>query len=328
MPYLIKNNYSFDHQGSNIRLDLLLHTNFKSLSRERIKKAIYQKIILVNNNNSVRPSNIIKKGDKVTILKDILKEHDLEPKDVGISVIYEDRDLAIINKPAGISSHPLNNLGSDTLVNGLLFKFDELSDINGHLKPGIVHRLDKDTSGIMIIAKNNDSHENIAAQFKNRDIIKNYLALVKGSVEYDEGLIDRPIGRSKIKRTIMVIDDSKGKPAQTYFRVIKRVSLKTTVKSQKFYTFILLFPRTGRTHQLRVHMKHYGHPIIGDSRYGLSSDLISRQALHAYQVKFFHPREKNQISFKAPLAVDFKNLLSKLNIVNYNLILDNILKEV
>ena len=328
MPYLIKNNYSFDHQGSNIRLDLLLHTNFKSLSRERIKKAIYQKIISVNNNNLVRPSNIIKKGDRVTILKDILKEHDLEPKDVGISVIYEDRDLAIINKPAGISSHPLNNLGSDTLVNGLLFKFDELSDVNGHLKPGIVHRLDKDTSGIMIIAKNNDSHKNIAAQFKNRDIIKNYLALVKGSVEYDEGLIDRPIGRSKIKRTIMVIDDSKGKPAQTYFRVIKRVSLKTTVKSQKFYTFILLFPRTGRTHQLRVHMKYYGHPIIGDFKYGLSSDLISRQALHAYQVKFFHPREKNQISFEAPLAVDFKNLLSKLNITNYNLILDNILKEV
>jgi len=142
------------------------------------------------------------------------------------------------------------------------------------------------------------------------------------------GLIDRPIGRSRVKRSSMNIDDSKGKPAQTYFRVIKRVSLQQTVKTKKSYTFIMLFPKTGRTHQLRVHMKHYGHPVLGDLRYGERSDLISRQALHAYQIRFVHPGTNKRLSFKAPLLADFKNLLSKLKIEDYNLTLENIFKEV
>ncbi|MDP8253975.1 MAG: RluA family pseudouridine synthase [Candidatus Kaelpia aquatica] len=328
MPYLEKNSYSFKYEGSGIRLDRLLHGELKDISREKIKKIIYQKAVSVNGSSAVKPSDIVREGDEVSILKNGFRENDIEPKDMGISVIYEDKDIAVINKPAGVITHPLSKSDSDTLINGLLFKFNELSNINGPLKPGIVHRLDKDTSGIMIIAKNNEAHNGIAAQFKNKEVIKIYLALVEGSVEYDEGLIVRPIGRSRIKRTIMEIDDSKGRPAETYFRVVQRVSLKITVKSKKIYTLIALFPKTGRTHQLRVHMKHYGHPIIGDSKYGKSSDLIARQALHAYHIKFFHPVKNIQINFKAPLANDFKNLLSKLGIANYNLILDNIIQEV
>ncbi|MDP8215808.1 MAG: RluA family pseudouridine synthase [Candidatus Kaelpia imicola] len=328
MPYLEKNNHSFQYEGSNIRLDQFLCGEFKNISREKIKKIIYQKSVLVNSSNAVKPSDIIKEGDRISILKRDFKEKNIEPRNMDISVIYEDEDIAVINKPAGIITHPLSGTDSDTLINGLLFKFNKLSSINGSLKPGIVHRLDKDTSGIMIIAKNNEAHNNIAAQFKNKGIIKNYLALVEGSVEYDEGLISRPIGRSRIKRTIMEIDDSMGRSAETYFRVIQRVSLKLTIKSQKFYTFIVLSPKTGRTHQLRVHMKHYGHPLVGDSKYGRGSDLIGRQALHAYHIKFFHPVKNIQMSFKALLADDFKNLLSKLGIANYNLILDNIIQEV
>jgi 23S rRNA pseudouridine1911/1915/1917 synthase len=328
MPYLEESNSGFEYKGSAVRLDLFLHSRFQNISRERIKRAIWEKNILLNGDNLLKPSDLVKEGDKVVILKELFKERPIEPKDMDIPVIYQDKDLAIINKPPGISSHPLNDLETDTLVSGLLFKFDRLSDLNGSLKPGIVHRLDKDTSGIMIVAKNNASHQNIAGQFKDKSITKSYLALVEGSVEYDEGLIDRPIGRSRVKRSSMNIDDSKGKPAQTYFRVIKRVSLQQTVKTKKSYTFIMLFPKTGRTHQLRVHMKHYGHPVLGDLRYGERSDLISRQALHAYQIRFVHPGTNKRLSFKAPLLADFKNLLSKLKIEDYNLTLENIFKEV
>jgi len=299
---------NFQFQKDSERLDMFLHSKLPDFSREKIKKLIQQGFVKVNCKNIIKPGYKLRYKDSISM---IIHETDkfLQPQDIPFSVIYEDEDIAVVNKPAGLLIHPVSlDKKIPALVNGLLFRFNQLSDINGFLKPGIVHRLDKDTSGLLIVAKNNLAHINIAGQFKDRQVLKKYLAVTEGEMSEDEGIIERPIARGKYQRKKMRIDDNKGKNAKTYFKVLKRLHS---------HTFVILYPKTGRTHQLRVHMKYYGHPIIGDSKYGRKSAFISRQALHAFYIEFRHPRTKDRMHFKAPLPRDFKDLLIKLGIKEF-----------
>jgi len=296
---------NFQFQKDSGRLDLFLHSKLPDFSRERIKKLIQQGFAKVNCKNVIKPGYKLKYKDNISMIIDEA-DKSLQPQDIPIPVIYEDEDIAVINKPVGLITHPVSlDKKTPALVNGLLYRFNQLSDINGLLKPGIVHRLDKDTSGLLIVAKNNSAHIDIAGQFKDRQVLKKYLAVTEGEISEDEGIIERPIARGKYQRRKMRIDDDKGKNARTYFKVLHRLHS---------HTFVILYPQTGRTHQLRVHMEYYGHPIIGDSKYGKKSTLISRQALHAFYIEFRHPRTKDRMHFKAPLPEDFKGLLMKLGI--------------
>ena len=298
---------NFRFQEDSGRLDLFLHSKLPGFSREKIKKLIRQGFVSVNSKKVIKPAYKLKHKDSILMAININEvEKQLQPQNIPISVIYEDEDIAVVNKPAGLLTHPVSlSKMTPALVNGLLYRFNQLSDINGILKPGIVHRLDKDTSGVLVVAKNNSSHINIAEQFKNRQVLKKYLAVTEGEISEDEGIIERPIARGKHQRTKMKIDDDRGKNARTYFKVLHRLHS---------HTFVILYPRTGRTHQLRVHMKYYGHPIIGDSKYGKKSAFISRQALHAYYIEFRHPGRETPLCFTAPLPEDFNDLLTKLGI--------------
>ncbi|MDP8233853.1 MAG: RluA family pseudouridine synthase [Candidatus Saelkia tenebricola] len=309
-------NFQFQEDGE--RLDVFLHSKLRDFSRERLKKLIREGRVKVNCKKVVKPGCKLKCNDNVLITIDKV-EQVIIPQDIPITVVYEDRDIAVINKPAGLLTHPVSLNGRPALVNALLYKFNQLSSVGGPLKPGIIHRLDKDTSGLLIIAKNNSTHINISDQFKKRLVLKKYLAVVEGEMIAEEGVIERPIARGKYQRKKMKIDYSKGKDAKTYFKVLKRLHS---------YTFVLLYPKTGRTHQLRVHMKDYGHSIIGDSKYGRKSTVISRQALHAFWIEFKHPKTKENMRFQAPLPKDFEDLLMHSGIKNYLSILENLNKEV
>ncbi|MDD5613656.1 MAG: RluA family pseudouridine synthase [Candidatus Omnitrophica bacterium] len=322
-----KKDFRFKSESSGIRLDLFLQSKFKKLSREELKEIIHNGSVLLNGKPVFKPGCKLKETDEIAVSLSGSDDRAVEPRNIEFKIIYEDDDIAVINKPAGLMVHPLSRKDKTTLVNGLVFKYESLSDLSGPFKPGIVHRLDKDTSGALIAAKNNAAHLKLASEFKNRRVVKKYLAVVEGRIEYDEGIISKPIGRDKFKRMNMRIDDAEGKPAETYYRVIERLSFKQNSKIRP-YSFLLLYPKTGRTHQLRVHMRHFGHPIVSDLRYGRNSDLISRQALHSYYLKLQHPVNGQVMSFKAELPEDFKNLLFNLGLQDYNLILDNYTSEV
>ncbi len=311
--------YSFISKQDNIRLDVFLHFNLTDISREFIKASIKRASVHVNSKTISKPSYRLKLNDNVCIRLDNVKENKLYPCDIAIEIIYEDSDIVVVNKPAGMLSHPTSSEGSDSLVNALLYKYKKLSDLSGPLRPGIVHRLDKDTSGLIIIAKNNLAHIKLAEQFKNREVLKKYLALVTGRIEHDEGIIRYPISRGKYERKKMKVDFTRGKESQTYFKVLTRLHL---------FSFVLLYPKTGRTHQLRVHMKYYNHPVVGDAKYGKRCSFIRRQALHAYCINFRHPVRGDNMSFKAELPEDFVGLLTQLGLNNYKEFLEKIDMEV
>ncbi len=294
----MKHTFIVEEAYKDLRLDIFLtHVIENVPSRTFIKKLIDSDQVFVNG----KPSKTKYKmaiGDKVEVDVD---EASFGPKDLpaqkmSLDIFYEDPDLIIINKPSGLTVHPASGDQSGTLVNGLLGRFEELSDINGTVRPGIVHRLDKDTSGLIIVAKTNVAHARLARQFEKHTVIKRYVALVEGVIQFDQGLIDAEIGRHrKYHDQRSIVEEGEGKEASTLYQVIKRF---------KKSTLVALFPQTGRTHQLRVHLKHLGHPILGDEKYG-RKESFSRLALHAQSIAFDHPITKDSIEFSCPVPKEF-----------------------
>ncbi len=317
----------FNFQGNPQRLDLFLHSQLKDFSRQQIKKLIKSGKVCVNWQLVSKPGLRIKRGDVIEVRIDgIISQDRITPQPLPLDIIYEDNDIIVINKPPGILVHPTAIDKTQTLANALVYYFQNLSDIYGPLKPGIVHRLDKDTSGILVVAKNNYVHLKLSKQFANREVVKKYLAVVEGRIEADAGKVCQPIARGRLQRKKMKVDYSRGRWAETIYKVLARAGKQkdVAIPGLHSFSFVLLYPKTGRTHQLRVHMKYMGHPIVGDTKYSKKSKLIPRQALHAYSLKFKHPTTGQFQEFTAPLPEDFQILLEKIGIKNWREIISSI----
>lgn len=294
-----------DNIISKNRIDIYIAQEIPDLSRMMIKKLILEGNILVNGKN-VKTSYNIKKGDIIDINIPKVKEVLLEAEDIPLEVVYEDNDIIVVNKPKGMVVHPGHGNPNKTLVNAVMNICKEsLSGIGGELRPGIVHRLDKDTSGLIIVAKNDKSHRNISDQIKNRQVKKIYIALVKGIIKENEATIDMPIGRSKTNRQKMAVTRD-GKEAVTHFKVLKRY---------KKYTLIQLKIDTGRTHQIRVHMSYIGHPVIGDEVYsnGRNEFGVYGQMLHSKILEFKHPTTGELMHLEAKLPPYFQDIINCLD---------------
>lgn len=284
------------------RIDKYLAKHFKDLSRSFIQKLIKEKEIKVNN-KVVDKSYKINNNDFIK-LKIKEKESDIKAVAMKLDIVYEDQDIIVINKDSDRVVHPAPGHYNDTLVNGLLDYVDNLSAINGIKRPGIVHRLDKDTSGLLIVAKNDKSHKNLAKQFKARTVDKYYFALVEGNLAYKKGKIDAPIGRDPNNRKKMAVRKHRSKNAISRFKIIEEF---------KNYTLVEVKIETGRTHQIRVHFSYLGHPVVGDKKYGSRNYLnAKRQLLHARKLIIKHPRTGEKMVFKAELKDDFKEILAEL----------------
>ncbi len=283
------------------RLDLFLAKRFSSgFSRTRLKEMILAGAVLVNE-KAVKPHYVVREGDRV-ILETVERNNlDAHAEDIPLNILYEDSDILVVNKPAGMVVHPAYGNLEHTLVNALLYHTrHQLSSLGGPVRPGIVHRLDKETSGILVVAKNDVAHRFLAMQFKAHTVLKIYEAFVKGVVQHDELKCEEPVGRAFLNRKKVVVKPSGGKHAITYFRVLKRLGKATYIEAR---------PETGRTHQIRVHLAYLGHPVISDSFYGGTSPLINRHALHAKTLEFIHPRSKERMRFSSELPEDMRQLL-------------------
>ena len=292
-----------DEKHSGKRLDKFLADELSAeFSRSFIKKLIDEKNILVN--QEYRNAHYkVSEGEKIELKIPDPKPLNLEPENIPLDIVYEDSDLLVINKQSGISVHPSGPNLTGTLVNALLFHSHDLSGIGGVYRPGIVHRLDKDTSGVLVVAKNDKTHRNLAGQFKNRTTKRKYIALARGIVQLDNGIIDLPIARRKKDITKMGISfaDEKKKNAITNYKVLKRL---------EGFTMLEVVLETGRTHQIRVHFSYIGHPLVGDKMYG-SGKGLGRQALHAKSLGFFHPTTKKFIEFDSKIPADMQELINK-----------------
>ena len=291
--------------GENLlRIDKYLSTIEKDYSRTYFNHLIKQGLVKVNS-IVVSSSYLIKENDEIEVTY-IEKEGDvIEPMKMKLDVVYEDDDLLVINKPQGLVVHPSNGHGNDTLVNALIYNNKELSKINGKYRVGIVHRIDKDTSGLLLICKNDFAHNNIAEQLKTHSMKREYYALVDGDISNDYLKIVGKIGRDKKNRLKMAIDNQNGKDAITHVEVIKRYGKFTLVKCKL---------ETGRTHQIRVHLTSIKHPLVGDQVYGGTTSLYSAgQLLHAYKLTFTHPKTKKEITLEIDLPKYFKDVLNKLD---------------
>lgn len=292
--------------GEGIRIDKYLGDTISDLSREMIIKLIKDGEVLVNGKN-VKSSYKATENDEVLINIPEPKEINIVPQDIPLNIVYEDQDILVINKQKGLVIHPGNGNEDGTLVNAIMsYCKKDLSGIGGVIRPGIVHRIDKDTSGILIIAKNDKAHLNISEQIKNHQVKKTYIALVRGIVKENEATINMPIGRSTKDRTKMAVDRN-GKEAITHFSVIKRYEDMTLLKVRI---------ETGRTHQIRVHLSHIGYPIIGDNVYsnGKNKFNVVGQMLHSYEIEFTHPTTGEKMILKAELPEYFKNIIGDVNL--------------
>ncbi len=287
-----------------LRLDKALALLNKDYSREYFSNLIKNKKVFVNGKNE-SPSYKVKENDVIEFeFEEKPSNLNLKPYEFELDIIYEDDDILVINKPRGLVVHPGSGHIDDTLVNALIYNKIELSKINGVNRVGIVHRIDKDTSGLLLICKNDYSHNLIAEQLKDHSMHREYYCLVDGVIEEENGKIIGPIGRDKQNRLKMSIDKINGKEAITHFKVMKRF---------KNYTFIDCTLETGRTHQIRVHLSSINHPLVGDKLYGGSCSIYNEgQLLHAYRLTFTHPRSKKVMTLEAPLPDYFKNILDTL----------------
>lgn len=295
--------YKFNAEAKDVkkRLDVFLTEKLIEISTSRayLQYLIKQGFVLVND-LAVDASYSIRLNDTIYVKFKPRPKPNVLPQNIPLEILYEDDDILVVNKAAGMVVHPGAGRHKDTLVNAVLALSLKLSRIGGEIRPGIVHRLDKDTSGVLIIAKNDRAHEQLALQFKQHTINRVYLALVEGSMELDQGEVNVPIGRHPCHRTKMAVVYTKSRKAITCFRVLKRF---------KDYTLLEIKPQTGRTHQIRVHLAHIGHPVLGDASYGKKSQLIKRQALHAHSLGFIHPATRKYLEFSAELPVDMQGLI-------------------
>lgn len=291
-----------DYEG--LRLDKCLTLFDKDYSRVYYSNLIKEGNVLING-NKVSPSYKVKENDNISIIFAKKESNlDLEPYDCPLNILYEDDYLLVIDKPKGLVVHPGDGHHNDTLVNALIYAKKELSTVNGLERVGIVHRIDKDTSGLLLVCKNDFVHNKIAEQLKDHSMHREYIALVDGVIKTDVGKIIGKIGRDKENRLRMAIDPIAGKEAVTHFEVLKRY---------KKYTLIRCKLETGRTHQIRVHMSSIKHPIVGDKLYGGSSEIYDNgQLLHAYKLTFYHPILKKEMSIESPLPKYFNDVLDKI----------------
>ena len=306
------------------RLDIVLVKLIPSLSRSNLKKIIEQKQVKINNSIVESASKKLKENDYIEINLFAKEEEKILPANIKLNIVYEDKDILIINKPAGMVVHPGAGNHSNTLVNALIYKYKKkLSDVNGNTRPGIVHRIDKETSGLLVIAKNNNAHSNLGKQFSDHTIKRTYQALSWGILRPLNGRIETLIGRSRKNRQLMSVTEISGKKAVTNYSTIKVYEVKNIPK----ISFIECELETGRTHQIRVHMAYKGCSLLGDQQYGkknlkfkkINEDfenrlkILNRQALHAKSLGFIHPKTKKFMSFESKLPQDFKKILDLLN---------------
>lgn len=291
-----------DEEG-NERIDSFLSNELQEYSRSYIQKLIKDGLVKVNN-KIVKPKYNINQGDKIIIQLPKPRKISVTPENIPVEIIYEDDDLAIVNKPQGMVVHPAPGNYSGTLVNALLHHCNDLSSINGVIRPGIVHRIDKDTSGLLMIAKNNKSHNFLSEQLKEHSIKRIYYAIVYGIISEESGTINAPIGRHPINRLKMAVVEKNSKNAITHFKVIDRFEK---------YTLVQLQLETGRTHQIRVHMSYIGYPLLGDPVYGVKREKIklNGQALHAKVLGFIHPSTYEYMEFDSQLPKYFQEALRK-----------------
>lgn len=291
---------------SGLRIDKYLSTVNEQLSRSYIQKLLKSGLVLVDG-KPVKASYQVEEGEVISLDIPEAVEPEIEPEDMDLDILYEDMDVILINKPKGMVVHPAAGHYSHTLVNGLMYHCkDQLSGINGVMRPGIVHRIDMDTTGVIIACKNDMAHNSIAAQLKEHSITRRYQAIVHGVLKDDTGTIDAPIGRHPTDRKKMSINYNHGKNAVTHYKVLKRF---------RQYTHVECRLETGRTHQIRVHMASIGHPLLGDVVYGPGKCPISGlegQTLHAGILGFIHPRTGEYMEFTAPLPEYFEKLLNTL----------------
>lgn len=289
-----------EEEDKGTRLDQYLVKQL-DLTRTRVQNLIKENNIKVNNEKT-KVAYKIEPNDSVRVYIPEVVEKDIEAEDIKLDIVYQDGDIAIINKYSGMVVHPAHGHYSGTLVNAILFQIKDLSGINGEMRPGIVHRLDKDTSGLIIVAKNDKAHTKLTEMFKNKEVKKTYLAIVKGKVSKETGRIETNIGRDEKDRKKMSVsrDEKKGKLAITTYKVID---------SNERYSLLDVNIETGRTHQIRVHMKHIGYPILGDIVYGRPDNKIMRQMLHAYKLEFKHPITSEEMVLEAQLPKDFVEAL-------------------
>src|SRR5579863_1938405 len=289
------------------RLDRYLAHLLADISRTAIQHMIIEGEVQVNERSS-KPGYALRNGDTIQlyhILPSVQSGH-IKPQSYPLAIVYEDKDVLVINKAAGMVVHPAPGHREDTLVNALLALYPQLQELQEDVRPGIVHRLDKDTSGLLIIAKNTRTQTLLIEMMKQHTIIKRYLALVEGNISLDAGSLDAPIGRDPRHRQQMAITATSSREARTHFRVLERFAR---------HTLLLLELETGRTHQIRVHLKAIGHPVVGDTVYGSAhtrrEPLVQRQFLHAYQLKFQHPTTGVVIELEAPLPEDLQSVLEQ-----------------
>lgn len=289
-----------DDQGQ--RLDALLTTKVDDISRTDIQNRLKSGHILVNQ-KQVKPNYKVKTGDEIEFFEREDVESDIVPENLHLDIVYEDEDLAVVNKPRGMVVHPAAGHASGTLVNGLMYQLDHLSGINGELRPGIVHRIDMDTSGLLMVAKNDIAHRNLVEQLMAKTVTRKYTALVHGVIPHNLGTIEAPIGRNpKERQEMAVVDD--GKDAITHFNVLERF---------KDFTLVECVLETGRTHQIRVHMKYIGYPLAGDPKYGPRKTIeTDGQLLHAGVIGFIHPKTGEYLEFKSELPQYFTEILDDL----------------
>ena len=296
--------YEITEELTSNRIDKALATLQPDWSRTQIQQWVKDEYVKVND-SAVKPNYKVKTNDKITIEQPDVEEYDVVAENLNLEIVYEDQDVLVVNKPVGMVVHPSPGHVSGTLVNGLMYQVTDLSGINGVMRPGIVHRIDKDTSGLLMVAKNDKAHVSLVNQLVAKSVNRVYTALVHGHIPHDNGTIDAPIGRDKRDRQRMAVVDD-GKHAVTHFKVLERFGEYTLVECRL---------ETGRTHQIRVHMKYIGYPLVGDPKYGQRKTIdFGGQVLHAGTVGFDHPATDEYMEFTAPLPENYQQLLNDLRL--------------
>ncbi|MGG0187523.1 RluA family pseudouridine synthase [Bacillus rhizoplanae] len=289
-------------EQKNERIDKFVAGVNNEWSRSQVQQWIKDGVVTVNGKD-IKGNYKVKTNDEITVTIPEPESLDILPEDMNLEIYYEDSDVLVVNKPRGMVVHPAPGHTSGTLVNGLMYHCKDLSGINGVMRPGIVHRIDKDTSGLLMVAKNDMAHEALVNQLVAKTVTRRYQAIVHGVIPHDKGTVDAPIGRDKQDRQSMTVEQN-GKHAVTHFRVLERFNNFTHVECQL---------ETGRTHQIRVHMKYIGYPLAGDPKYGPKKTFdINGQALHAGILGFIHPRTGEYLEFEAPVPQIFVDLLDEL----------------
>ena len=286
---------------SESRLDQYLAGLDTGMTRSRLSRLIIEGQVLVNG-GPAKPSHKVRSGDRVLLSVPPPRPSSVGPQEIPVTVVYQDASVVVIDKPAGLAVHPGPGHPDMTLVNALLAMCPDIQGIGGEIRPGIVHRLDKDTSGLMMVAKTHQAHNDLSSQIKSRQVTKGYLALVEGTPKQLHGKVDAPVGRHPRRRTRMAVVVG-GKEARTNYKVIHQVA---------GYSLLEIYLETGRTHQIRVHMAYLGHPLLGDTTYGRSSSLVNRHFLHAFHLGFEHPVNGESLEFKIDLPSDLTHVLDAL----------------